>query len=144
MIRDHRHRGSRVNWMRRPSRWKVAEWIRLRVLYRWQKFSTRVWSRHDLLCVDKARQNGWIGRIHGARGCSHCYHPRCYPWLCTEVLNAIIHYKDTIGNSMARVLCSAHSLNPSQRDFLPTGTWTNKRQPHTILWLVPRSRFLIS
>lgn len=46
-----------------------------------------------------------------------------YPWLCTEVLNAIIHYKDTIGNSMARVLCSAThpdlSPPPSQPDFLP-------------------------
>lgn len=27
--------------------------------------------------------------------------------LCAEVLNAIMQYKDTIGNSMARVLCTA-------------------------------------
>lgn len=48
-------------------------------------------------------------------------HPRCYPWLCTEVLNAIIHYKDTIGNSMARVLCSATLASPPPPSFsVPT------------------------
>lgn len=38
-----------------------------------------------------------------------------YPSLCTEVLNAIMQYKDTIGNSMARVLCLAHTTPSSSR-----------------------------
>lgn len=46
-----------------------------------------------------------------------------YPSLCAEVLNAIMQYKDTIGNSMARVLCSAHTTWSLPRpDFLPAVT----------------------
>lgn len=69
------------------------------------------------VCLIEPTYCAWpIIRIHRTpgftcpRGCSYCWLRRdAYPSLCTEVLNAIMQYKDTIGNSMVRVLCSVYT-----------------------------------
>lgn len=91
-------------------------------LYRRAGFSVRVrgeelrvFDRTHLLCARPIIRG--VRRIHRAPVGALIVGSRrdAYPSLCAKVLNAIMQYKDTIGNSMARVLCSAHTT-PSSPD----------------------------
>lgn len=77
----------------------------------------RVFDRTHLLCARPIIRG--VRRIHRAPVGALIVGPGAYPSLCAEVLNAIMQYKDTIGNSMARVLCSAHTTpsSPNQIFF---------------------------
>lgn len=73
-----------------------------------------IWSNPPI--VRAAYNTPRVCRIHGPPWVPLLLARRdAYPSLCTEVLNAIMQYKDTIGNSMARVLCLAHTTPSSSR-----------------------------